>query len=29
MITFQDYERAKDKTDWVRKAITNYRSSAE
>lgn len=29
MITYQDYERADNKTDWLRRAISSYRSSAE
>lgn len=28
MITWQDYEKATDKTKWVRNAITSYRNSA-
>lgn len=29
MITYQDYEKAQDKTRWIQKAITQYRGSRE
>ena len=29
MITFQDYEKAADKTQWIQQAVVSYRDSDE